>query len=271
MPKVCDYTIRETVSKKQVDDTLLLFNNLKKQGINLFARDGFLLGVARHKGFLPFDVDPDIGILADDYPKLRDATLPENYYITVSPFPVRNIEYYLKTGKPYDFTIHKSPQAKNIRTFLCVISLILIAYLLVLYKNTRKIGILILLPLILLITWVMWYFIPLQGEKIGDGTVFPKKSDNIFYQEVEKVEQHVFNSEYGHAENEEHFTWKMDDILPLKYLPFYHGEIPVPKNYMKVLEEHYGQNVFNVMYKKEDKNMVKTDISNCEAPPAKMV
>ena len=68
---VCDYNIRQTVNKNQIDEILELFDFFKKNNLQIFARDGLLLGTIRHHGFLPFDADPDIGILAENYNDLK--------------------------------------------------------------------------------------------------------------------------------------------------------------------------------------------------------
>ena len=121
---------------------------------------------------------------------------------------------------------------------------------------------------ILFILLVSLHYI--SGSKILDGTIYPSKN-GIYYQEVEKGEQHVFKDHYGHKDNEKHFTFTKQDILPLKKVPFYHGEILVPNKAEKILTEHYGKDVFKVMYKKEDRDMIKIDISNCDPPPAEVV
>ena len=89
----CDYKIRATVKKDFLDDVIQLFDIFRKQDVKVFARDGLLLGAMRHKGFLPFDVDPDVGILTENYSDLKNADLSDDYILNVGPTK-RNVKYY---------------------------------------------------------------------------------------------------------------------------------------------------------------------------------
>ena len=86
------------------------------------------------------------------------------------------------------------------------------------------------------------------------------------YQEIEPGEVSVAKDEYGNQTN--HFTYKKSDIKPLVHAEFYDTTVLVPNNARKVLMYHYGSNVFDVMYKKEDTVLDKIDIRNCIPPPA---
>jgi len=264
----CDYKIRAVVKKDFLDDIILLFDTFKKQKVNLFARDGLLLGAIRHKGFLPFDIDPDVGILAEHYSDLKNADLPKGFMLDVQP-SLRNAKYFLKTGIPYEFHVCKLGYTKPVRIFIIAIAFLMTAVCLYKLFNTRKLKYLLFLVLILVITALfIWLIVPLfKGETIMDGTVFPKGKENNYYQEVEKGEKAVFNKEYGHA-GENVFKYNRADFFPLVYQPFHHGKIQVPNKSVKILSEHYGKDVMNIMYKKEDAVKEKIDISNCIPPPA---
>lgn len=259
----CDYEIREKVEQSFVNDILHLFNFFIDNDINVFARDGLLLGTIRHGGFLPFDSDPDVGILTEDYDKLKNAKI-KGYELVVTP-NLRNLSYYRKTGVPYDFAIYKTRPTKNFYNVVLLVAMF--SVLLFIDDSFARVCSFITL------LFLFCYNNIIVGKKILDGTVYPavKEKDFTHYQEVERGEQHVFKDHYGHSTTETVFTFDKSDVLPLTTARFYNGEILVPRNYTKILIDHYGEDVFKVMYKKEDEDMKKINIENCIAPPAELV
>ena len=90
----------------------------KKHNLKWFACGGTLLGAARHKGFIPWDDDVDIGMFRPDYNKFTKIAAEEikypyffdNYYnhrleSDETPDPLKNLPYFNRTQEATYFNI----------------------------------------------------------------------------------------------------------------------------------------------------------------------
>ena len=67
-------------------DLLLRFDAVcRKHGLKYFLMDGSLLGVVRHKGFIPWDDDIDVGMMREDYDRLMSlgSEFQEPYFLQI--------------------------------------------------------------------------------------------------------------------------------------------------------------------------------------------
>ena len=87
-----------TTDRKKIWDKLMellveLDRICNKHSIKYFAEAGTLIGVARHKGFIPWDDDIDISMLRPDYEKFKQVAPKElkNPYLLVNAYTGDNL------------------------------------------------------------------------------------------------------------------------------------------------------------------------------------
>ena len=69
--------VLKQLQKAEVDMLEVFTRVCDKYGINYFAVYGTAIGCLRHQGFIPWDDDIDVGMLWDDYVKLREVPKEE--------------------------------------------------------------------------------------------------------------------------------------------------------------------------------------------------
>lgn len=75
----------------------------EKNGLRYYALGGTMLGAARHKGFIPWDDDIDVGMPREDYNRLAEllSQEPNERYVLETPdTPAK--DYYYPFSKLYD-------------------------------------------------------------------------------------------------------------------------------------------------------------------------
>ena len=87
-------TAEELIANIQV-----LFHLCIHRGIPLMARDGFLLGIVRHEGFITYDLDPDVMIYEKDLHLLKSIASWSNNHFSFNMLPTRDDVFYIHQGK----------------------------------------------------------------------------------------------------------------------------------------------------------------------------
>lgn len=99
-------------------------------------------------------------------------------------------------------------------------------------------------------------------HKVLDGTILLKDEERsvkagevvyaLGYKLYGRKETEFFYTAYGHAQDEDPMYYmKKRDIFPLRRQPFYEGFVYIPNNSEKLLEEHFGRDVFQKMFNKK--------------------
>ena len=107
------------------------------------------------------------------------------------------------------------------------------------------------------------FYIYNDNQVIGEGVILVHNKDNNMLQQGKNFyggerEKKRFYSVYGHSESEDAvYKYSFNDVYPLSKCLFYEKEIFVPKNSIKLLKEHYGDDVMTHYFDKLEKNIIK--------------
>ena len=104
----CGYTVTRKMKKVWAVELDLLNELLRvcnKYNIKIFASGGTMLGAVRHKGFIPWDDDIDMGMLRKDYDKLCKIANKEFQY-----------PYFFQTNYTDPGTLRGHAQLRNSNT-----------------------------------------------------------------------------------------------------------------------------------------------------------
>ena len=239
--------MKKEVLKKLQDTEIEILDYLdkicKKNNLNYFIMYGTLLGAVRHKGFIPWDDDIDVGMLREDYDKLIKIlenekhdkfkvdyiSINKNYYL---PFvKIKNIKtiheeknsVYYKGNKGiwidiFPFDNIKTSEYRKVDVLKQKIVILLYSLMIAKSLNIYKYKLIKIISKFLsnekcikiidkirIKNIASNFVIPFVGDKIKDSPILSKK-----------------------------------DIFPTKKILFNGNMYYAPNNYEKVLEKLYG-------------------------------
>ena len=92
--------ILESLHEREIDILKYIDIFCSENNINYFLIGGSLLGAVRHKGFIPWDDDIDLGMLREDYDKFVSLWQDSSEYILLNN--MKQKDYTLAFSKVSD-------------------------------------------------------------------------------------------------------------------------------------------------------------------------
>lgn len=202
----------------------------KKYSLNYFLMWGTLIGAVRHKGFIPWDDDIDIGMPRDDYKKflkIASKELPDKLFLQTPLTDKFHPVYFSKIRM--NNTAFYSKQDKNTKKhhgiFVDILPMDYTSeHLSTIGKIKRKIS------------NILSAHIFSKRENLKDRFSFLNVIPDFI---IIKLRDRMLSGkgEYFFSEG---YTFKAKDFFPADTLEFAGKTYPVPNNYDEVLRSVYG-------------------------------
>lgn len=228
-------------------DLLLKFDTIcRKHGLHYFVAFGSLLGIVRHKGFIPWDDDIDVCMLREDYDKLmllRDEFIYP--YFLQSPgydndywFSYAKLRNSFTSGVSKPFRYAKFNQGIDIDIFPLDNCDPVNAQ-----EVHQQVN-----ELILENSANMRRHNPFLSEAdIKRCAIYPESNPQEVYNKIESLarQNNSYVTDYVTCATltvyeTNRLTFKRSDIVNLIDVDFYGYKVPIPKDYKRVLSTTYG-------------------------------
>lgn len=244
---------RKAIWKTQLDMLELLLDVCDKHNIKIFAVAGTLLGAIRHKGFIPWDDDIDMGMLREDFNKLLEvgpsefkepyffqtATTDDDYYSPLIRLRDSRTTAIINHESHNDF-LHKCNNGIYIDIFPFD------GLTDNLKKRRKQFFKVRLLNMVLRerIYVEKKAFLGRIRHFIFSKTINKKKRDRLFTKYNKICSMYSYDGDMvaliqGSVYNKAYY-WHLSDLVNVSYVPFENIMIPIPIGYKRCLEIQYG-------------------------------
>ena len=222
----------------------------KKHNIEYWVDSGTLLGSIRHRGFIPWDDDLDIGMLREDYIRFLEVVSKElkEEYFCQTPLSDKYSEAPWAKIRDNNSRIHFDNSikehsgifidifpydslGKKDKVFKSFINRVMKLKALTKFKFKKPYIVNLprnIIVMFLKVIGVLYNIIPYR--------MFIKKSYKLANKSKRCSHDRI---SYG-VEVPWNIELNKKDIFPLKYYDFEHMKVPIPHNYEKILSKLYG-------------------------------
>lgn len=213
----------------------------RKNNLKYWITDGTLLGAIRHKGFIPWDDDIDIGILREDeerFIEIMKKELSKEFFLqTKETDPMTEWKEYIKIRDRYSKVITNIERLNHEGIWIDVF----------IFDKTKK-------------NKILDYLLRKFPTKIYKTDVGLKKGVKIFLlklfqlfriESFKNLKEKIFIYISSKEENNSliyykgvdyWITYYIEDIFPLEEIEFEGYKFFKPKNHDNILKELYGKN-----------------------------
>lgn len=253
----CDYIVtekRKAIWACQLEMLKKIIEVCKKHDIQFFAVAGTMLGAVRHKGYIPWDDDVDIGLLRKDFNKLLEVGPAEFEYPLFFQTATNEDEYYSPLARLRDSrtTAIVNSGSHDDRCKKCNNGIYIDIFpldSLTDNKTARKIQFFEIRFLGKLLRERVYQ----ESDKLKDkithnilSSVLSKKAIKKLYSRYSKVCSRYNDRNFekvallsGSVYNKTYY-WYKSDITDVIWVDFEDIKIPIPKGYKRCLEIQYG-------------------------------
>lgn len=241
----------------EMDMAQRIIDVCNKYKLRIWAEGGTLLGVVRHQGFIPWDDDMDFVMFRDDFEKLKEIGPEEfGYPYFFQSNETDNIESYAVRIRRSDTTfITKTDPIwtdRNLGVFIDIFVLDAVPNNdLVFKKDYKRISLLhrILSNVLYLnvykarrITRIIHYILKIYIGIIGESNIQLKIDSLLKRNDISRAKDVALIDLYAVLQKDlckvakRNKSWYDETVM----LPFIDMQLPVPKDYHKILTAIYG-------------------------------